>query len=178
MKEWIQQYIKGCGTCQQNKTNTHPTKPPLYPITPEPNATPFSTIAMDWITKLPPSFGYNSILTITDHDCSKAVLLFPCKETMGTEELAKLYFNKVFPHYGIPKKIISDRDPRLTSQLAREICQEADIDQNISTAYHSQTDGQSKRTNQTLETYLQIFCNEQQTDWARWIPMAQYTMNA
>jgi hypothetical protein len=144
MKEWIQQYVKGCGTCQQNKTNTHPTKPPLYPITPEPNAMPFSIITMDWITKLPLSFGYNSVLTITDHDCSKAVLLFPCKETMGTEELAKLYFNKVFPHYGIPKKIISDRDPRLTSQLAKEICQEADIDQNISTAYHLQTDGQSK----------------------------------
>jgi hypothetical protein len=81
----------------------------------EPNTTPFSTIMMDWITKLPPSFGYDSILTITDYDCLKAVLLFPSKETMGTEELAKLYFNKVFPHYGIPKKIILDQDPRLTS---------------------------------------------------------------
>ena len=62
--------------------------PPLYPITPQEGATPFSTIAMDWITKLPPSLGYDSILTITDHDCSKAVLFFPCKETMGTKELA------------------------------------------------------------------------------------------
>jgi hypothetical protein len=64
------------------------------------------------------------------------------------------------------------------SKLAKEICQEADIDQNISIAYHPQTNGQSEWTNQTLETYLQIFCNEQQTDWARWVPMAQYTMNA
>jgi hypothetical protein len=99
---------------------------------------------MDWITKLPLSFGYDSILTIMDHDCSKAMLLFPCKEMMGTEELAKLYFNKVFPHYGISRKIISDQDPRLTSRLAKEICQEADINQNISTAYHLQTDGQSE----------------------------------
>jgi hypothetical protein len=87
----------------------------MYPITPETNTTLFSIIAMDWIIKLPPSFGYDSILTIMDHDCLKVVLLIPCKETMGTEELAKLYFNKVFPHYRIPKKIISDRDPRLTS---------------------------------------------------------------
>jgi hypothetical protein len=178
MKDWIQQYVKGCGTCQQNKANTRPQKPPLYPITPEEGATPFSTIAMDWITKLPPSAGYDSILTITDHDCSKAVLLFPCKESMGTEELARLYFTKVFPHYGIPSKIISDRDPRLTSKMAKEICQEAEIDQNISTAYHPQTDGQSERTNQTLETYLRIFCNEEQNDWARWLPLAQYAMNA
>jgi hypothetical protein len=75
MKEWIQQYVKGCGTCQQNKTNMHSSKPPLYPIIPESGSTPFSTIAMDWITKLPLSFGYDSILIITDHDCSKAVLL-------------------------------------------------------------------------------------------------------
>jgi hypothetical protein len=47
------------------------------------------------------------------------------------------------------------------SKLAKEICQEASIDQNINTAYHSQTNGQSEQTNQTLETYLRIFCNEQ-----------------
>ena len=132
---------------------------------------------MDWITKLPPSSSYDSILTITDHDCSKAVLFIPCKEAMGTKELAKLYFNKVFPHYGIPGKIISDRDPRLTSHLAKQICKEANIDQNISMAYHPQTDGQSERTNQTLETFLRIFCNEQQNDWARWLPLAQYALN-
>ena len=96
-------------------------------------------IAMDWITKLPTSFGYDSILTITDYNCSKAVLLLPCKEAMGTEDLAQVYFSKVFPHYGISNKIISDRDLRLTSKLAKKICQITKIDQNISTAYHSHT---------------------------------------
>jgi hypothetical protein len=122
MKEWVQQYVKGCGVCQQNKVNTQPQKSPLYPITPKKGVTPFSTIAMDWITKLPISLSYNSILTITNHNCSKAVLLLPCKEAIGTENLAQIYLLKVFPHYGIPDKIISDRDPRLTSKLAREKC--------------------------------------------------------
>ena len=108
--------------------------------------------------------GYDSILTITNHDCSKAVIFIPCKEAMGTEELTKLYFKQVFPHYGVLKKIISDRDPRLTFQLAKDICTEIGIQQNVSTTYHPQTDGQSEQTNQTLETYLRIFCNEQQTD--------------
>jgi hypothetical protein len=162
MKDWIQQYVKGCGTCQQNKVNTRPQKPPLFPITPKEDAMPFETIAMDWITKLPPSQGYDSILTITDHDCSKAVLFFPCKETMTTEELAKLYFTRVFPHYGIPSKIISDRDTRLTSSLARDICNEAGIEQNISTAYHPQTDGQSERTNQTLRADFESWLSHEQ----------------
>ena len=95
---------------------------------------------MDWITKLPTSAGFDSILTITNHDCSKAVLFIPCQETMGTRDLAKIYYSKVFPHFGIPSKIISDRDPRLTSKLAQDICTELGIHQNISTAYHPQTD--------------------------------------
>ncbi len=95
---------------------------------------------MDWITKLPTLDEWDSILTITDHNCSKAVLFIPCKETMRTGELAKEYFLKVFPHFGISDKIISDRDPWLTSELAKAICKEGDIQQNISTTYHLQTD--------------------------------------
>ena len=91
---------------------------------------------MDWITKLPPSSEFDSILTITDHDCSKVFLLIPCKEVMGIEDLAKIYYLKVFPYFGIPSKIISDRDPRLTSKLAQDICTELGVQQNISTAYH------------------------------------------
>jgi hypothetical protein len=122
MKEFVCAYVKGCAVCQMNKSNTHPNKPPLFPITPEPNTMPFLTVSMDWITKLLLSGGFDSILTITDHYCSKAVILLPCKETMTTLELAQLYGERVFPHYGLPDKIISGRDPRLTSELAKDIC--------------------------------------------------------
>jgi hypothetical protein len=47
-----------------NKVNTNPTKPPLYPIAPVTDALPFQTIALDFITKLPESDGYDTILTI------------------------------------------------------------------------------------------------------------------
>ena len=111
MKDFVRAYVKGCATCQANKTNTHPNKPPLYPITPELDALPFSTISIDWVTKLPESRSYDSVLTITDHDCSKAVVLLPCRESMTSLELAQLYAERVFPHYGLPDKVISDRDP-------------------------------------------------------------------
>jgi hypothetical protein len=45
-------------------------------------------------------------------------------------------------------------------------------------AYHPQTDGASKRTNQTLEQYLRIFCGTQQDNWHSWLPLAQYTKNS
>src|SRR6266850_8173095 len=49
---------------------------------------------------------------------------------------------------------------------------------NISTAYHPQMDGQSEKTNQHIETALQIHCNYQQNDWAHWLPIVQYAINA
>jgi len=82
MKDYVMQYIKGCATCQMNKVNTNPMKPPLYPITPAPDSLPFQTIALDFIMKLPESNGHDTILTITDHDCSKASIFIPCKEAI------------------------------------------------------------------------------------------------
>jgi hypothetical protein len=115
MKHFITAYVRGCATCQANKANTRPNKPPLFPITPEHDALPFQMITIDWITKLPESQGYDSIMTITDHDCSKAMVFIPCKETDEMEKMVELYTQHVVPHYGIPTKIISDRDPRLTA---------------------------------------------------------------
>ena len=108
--------------CQQNKVNTHPRKAPLNPITPTTGALPFQTIAMDFIVKLPESAGHDSILTITDHDCTKMLIAIPCRETITAEGVAKLFLQLVFPRFGLPSKIISDRDPRFVSKFMRELC--------------------------------------------------------
>jgi len=178
MKIFVTEYIKGCTTCQMTKVNTHPAHPPMFPITPAENAQPFETVAMDFITKLPLSGGYNTILTITDTDCSKASVFIPCNETINSEGVSLLYLNNVIPHYGIPHKIISDRDVRFVSKFSTELCCILNIHQNISTAYHPQTDGASERTNQTLEQYLRVFCGTQQNNWHAWLPLAQYTKNS
>lgn len=47
----------------------------------------------------------------------------------------------------------------------------------LSTAFHPQTDGQTERQNQTLEHYLRCYVNFEQDDWARWLPLAQFTYN-
>jgi hypothetical protein len=122
MAKDIYDYVKGCAECQRHKVNTQARKAPLYPITPIAEALPFQTIALDFIVKLPVSNGFDSILTITDHDCTKAALMVPCKETINAEEVAHLYLQQVFPRFGLPSKVISDRDPRFTSKFMRELC--------------------------------------------------------
>ncbi len=154
MRQEVADYVRGCAECQRNKINTRLTKAPLSPIFPKTEAMPFETIALDFITKLPISQGYNSILTVTDHDCTKAVVFIPCKKSITAEEMAGLIVQHIFPRFRLPLKFISDRDPRFTSKFIRGLCKAMGTTQNISTAYHPRTDGQLERTNQWLEQYL------------------------
>ena len=138
---------------------------------------PFETVAIDFITKLPVSQGYDSILTITDHDCSKATVFIPCVEEISGEETAALYAKHVFARFGLPSKIISNRDPRFASKFMKELCRVLGIEQNLSTVYHPRTDGQSERSNQWLEQYLRFWVNKRQDDWAQRLPVAKFVHN-
>jgi hypothetical protein len=177
LRREVADYVRGCGDCQRHKVNNRPTKAPLQPIYPSPEAKPFEVIAVDFITKLPPSQGFDSILTVTDHSCTKAVRFIPCTEAITAEGTAKLFLQQIFCHYGLPTKIISDRDPRFTSRFTKELCRLLAIRQNISTAYHPRTDGQSERNNQWVETYLRFFVNHQQDNWADYLPIAEFAHN-
>jgi len=66
---------------------------------------------------------------------------------------------------GIPQKVISDQGPQFVSRFIKELCLQLGIKRNSSTAYHSQTDGQTEQINQELEQYLQLYCNYRQNDW-------------
>ncbi len=178
IKHDVEEYVRGCAICQANKINTHHQKLHLFPIATDPEAQPFEVVAMDFITKLPPSNGYDSILTITDHDCTKAVIFIPCNETITSEGLAKLYLQHTYPNYGIPKRLITDRGSQFISIFMRTLCDVLGIKQNISSAYHLQMDGQSERSNQWLEQYLQHWSNVQQDNWVDLLPMAQFTHNS
>jgi hypothetical protein len=140
----------------------------------EGHAYPFQMISWDLIIDLPKRDGFNSILTIVNHDCTKAALFFPCSKEIDATGVATIYARQVFPHYGVPQKIISDRDPRFTATFARAVCSQLNIKQNISMAYHPQTDGQLEWANAQVEQYLRIYGNVEQDDWVNLLPMAQY----
>src|SRR6267154_2060972 len=126
---------------------------------------------MDFITKLPSFYRHDTILTITNHDVLKASIFLPCEETIDAVSIAALYATHVFPHYRIPLRIISDRDLWFNLKFTTKLCKLLSIHQNISTTYHPQTNGQSERTNQSLETYLHLYCDTQQHEWAKLLPM-------
>ena len=123
-------------------------KPPLMPIVATGVQAPFETISLDLITDLPTSQGYDSVLTVVDHGCSKAAIFLPCHKTIDTAGVTALYSARIFPFYGILKWIISDRDLQFTAQFIQQLCTTLGISRNLSTAYHPQMDGQSEQANQ------------------------------
>ena len=108
LKHFTTEYVRGCAMCQSTKPNTTRPKPPLMPIVTTGVQPPFEVISLDLIMDLPISQGYDSILTIVDHGCSKAAILLPCHKTIDATGVAALYSARIFPFYGIPKQIILD----------------------------------------------------------------------
>jgi hypothetical protein len=178
LRQDVLDYVKGCADCQRNKVNNRPQKAALSPIFAKPEALPFETVAMDFIVKLPLSEGFDSILTITDHDCTKMTVFIPCNEAISAEGVARLYLQHVFKNYGLPQKIISDRDTRFTGKFMRELCRILGIQQNMSTAYHPRTDRQSERNNQWVEQFFRFYIDEDQKNWAFYLPLAEFAHNS
>jgi hypothetical protein len=79
MGTFIRKYVEGCTLCQQMKTDTHPSTPPLTPI-PSSTTRPFLQISVDLITDLPESGGFDSVMVVVDHGLTKGVILSPCKK--------------------------------------------------------------------------------------------------
>ena len=154
MNQWITDYIKRCATCQQNKNQTHKKKTPLFRITTTPSMKPFTQIVMDLIMGLPQVNGKDTILTIVDHGCSRAAIFIHCAMTITRPGIAQLYLKNVYPWFGLPSRVISDRDPRFTSKFGKALTMKLGINHNISMAFHPQMDGLSERKNQWVEQYL------------------------
>ena len=92
-------------------------------------------------------------------------------------DFAQLFFEYVECCFRTPRSIMTNRDSRITSDFWREVCDIQIIKRRMSTAYHPQTDGQSEALNRIIEDYLRAYTAEDQTVWARLLPLAQFAYN-
>ena len=164
LSSFVNAFVSGCATCQQNKVNHHPTCPPLSPI-PSSSSLPFWQLSIDLITNLPPSTGHDSLMVVVNHSLMKGLILAPCSKNINAASIAQLFLSHVFKHFGLHNSLISDRGLQFASAFARELAQLLHYDVHLLTAYHPQTDGQIKQANQEIETYLQIFCANNPQKW-------------
>ena len=125
------------------KVNTHPTVPTLFPLSSS-CTRPFQQLSVDLVTGLPLSHGFNSLLVMVDHGLLKGVILTPCNKTIDAKGVTELFFKNVFLHFGLHNHLISDRGPQFTSAFATELTRILGYNLKLSTAYHPQTDGETK----------------------------------
>ena len=83
----------------------------------------------------------------------------------------------IFRPYGLPSSITSDQGPQFIFNLWRSMCKRLKIKANLLTAYHPETDGQTEQANQDVKQGLQTYCNYMQDNWAKWLPMVEFSNN-
>lgn len=132
---------------------------------------------MDLITYLPPTArGRTAIVVFVDR-FSKMVHFAPGHDTTTAADFAMIFIKEVFSKHELPDKFVSDRDSGFKSAFFQEICKQLGIKQCMSMAYHTQTDGQTERTNRTLEEMLRHFVSPTQDDWDLKLPCAKFAIN-
>ncbi|MBW0568678.1 hypothetical protein O181_108393 [Austropuccinia psidii MF-1] len=115
---------------------------------------------MDWITALPPGGdrSYNACLVLVDRYI-KTPMFLPCHKDETAMDTAIMIWNKAIRHTGLFQNIISDRDPKFTSALWKNLHKMFGTKLSFSTAYHPQADGLAEIMIQTLEDIIRRFCS-------------------
>ncbi|MCH82781.1 hypothetical protein A2U01_0003593 [Trifolium medium] len=91
--------------------------------------------------------------------------------------IAELFVKEIVRPHGIPKSLLSDREPLFVSNFWLELFKLQGTKLNMSSAYHPETDGQTEVINRCLESYLRCFASDQPKLWATWISWAEFLSN-
>lgn len=175
MSRSVDQYVRSCPTCQRTKKARHKPYGLLQPH--DAPDRPWEVVSLDLITDLPTCEGYDSVVVFVDL-LTKMAIFEPCNKTITAAGLAKLFQRQVFRRHGIPTKLVSDRDPRFISNFWQSLFRSLGTKLNISTSHHPQTDGQTERTNQTLEQIVRCYVHPLHDDWMDYLCLAEFAYNS
>ncbi|MBW0510124.1 hypothetical protein O181_049839 [Austropuccinia psidii MF-1] len=153
MTQFIKDYVSSCQQCLRTKNNNHKKFGLLKPL-PIPNG-PWICLSMDFITHLPLSNSFDSILSIVDR-FSKMAVFITTMSSITSLYLAHLFIKNIVSKNGLPSSIVSDRGLLFVSSFWTNLCQQPKISRDMSTSYHQETDGKTERVNKILEQYLWI----------------------
>jgi transposase InsO family protein len=174
MKAIIRAYVTSCTICQQSKPNRNKYPGLLQPL-PVPGQA-WEVINIDFVEGPPRSGSANTIMVVVD-TFSKYAHFVPLLHPFSALKVAQLFIDAVYKLHGLPQAIVSDRDRIFTSKLWQELFCLASTTLKMSSLYHPQTDGQTERVNQCLETFLHSFVHACPSKWSGWLSVAEYWYN-
>lgn len=161
--------------CARGKASHQPSAGLLLPLSVP--TCPWSHVALDFVTGLPPSQGNTTILTTVDR-FSKAVHYVALPKLPTAHETAELMVQHVFRLHGIPSDIVSDRGPQFISQVWKAFCQALGASVSLSSGFHPQTNRQCERANQDLEAALCCVAVQNPASWSSHLSWLEYVHNS
>ncbi|QRW25673.1 Retrotransposable element Tf2 protein [Rhizoctonia solani] len=173
MKSSAKEWVECCPTCQANCC-PHALVIALKPLEVPPFL--FHTISYDFITGFPKSQGHNAILVIID-SFSKFGHFIPTLKKVTAKGLADLFIIHVWKLHRLAVKTVSDCRTTFTGKFLRALYQQLGVKLAFFSAYHPESDGQMERVNQFIKFHLCSYVAANHSDWAAWLPLAEYAYN-
>ena len=167
-------FVEQCVLCARNKPSCHWPYGLLQPL-PIPER-PWHSISMDFIKQLPPSNGFTAILVIIDRLLKESVFI-PTIDTATAINVADAFVTHVFSKHGIPLHVSSDHGSEFTSHFFHSLGSLLRMRLHFTSGHHPAANSQVERINSTLEQYLWIYCNYEQDNWSKLLPLAEFAYN-
>jgi transposase InsO family protein len=174
MNSFVHDWVCACLVCQQAKSDRSRTPGLLQPL--EVPKSAWNTVSMDFIEGLPRSGSFNCILVVIDL-FTKYAHFVPLTHPFTAVSVAQAFFHHIYKLHGLSSALMSDRDKIFTSKFWQALLKQASVRLHMSSSYHPQSDGQTERVNQCLETYLRCFIHACPAKWAQWLSMAEFWYN-
>jgi hypothetical protein len=117
------------------------------------------------------------VLIVIDH-LTRIAHFLPCTEIVTAEEKATLFLQGVYRLHGLPRVLVSDRDPKFVSALWQTLWRRLGTRLNMSSSRHPKTDGLTERVHCTFQKLLRCFCCYGGSDWTTLLPQVKFAYNA
>ena len=174
MRTYCKNFISQCVLCAHNKPSRHRPYGLLQPL-PIPEH-PWHSISMDFIEQLPPSSGYMAILVVINR-LSKEGVFIPTTDNVTAIDVADAFVTHMFAKHGIPLHVSSNRGSEFTSHFFCSLGSLLCMRLHFTSSHHPSANGQVECVNSTLKQYLRIYCNYEQDNWSKLLPLAEFAYN-
>ena len=108
---------------------------------------------------------------------TKASHFIQVKLTHKVANIVDMYMRDIARLHGVPKTIVSDRDPKFTSNFWKGIFKRFKTNLNFSTTYHPESDGKTERVNQVIEDMLRMYVMDKPSKWEDYLHLVEFAYN-
>jgi hypothetical protein len=163
MKKEVVNFIANCLACQKVKDEHIYLVGLLQPLPiPEWKS---KVVTMDFITKLPRTIKQHDSIMVVVENLTKVAHFIPLNLTHKEINIVDIYMREIIRLYGIPKTIVTGRDPKFTSNFWKGLFKGFGTNMNFSMAYHPESDERTKRSNQVIEDMLRVYVMDKPSKW-------------